>query len=74
MTTLDRLEAKLKEIEEKLEDAEGRMPAHSVRPLQMEALFQLEEERDALAAEIRKLREEQVQKINKNEHPTLMKP
>ncbi len=57
MTTLDRLEAKLKEIEEKLEDAEGRMPAHSVRPLQMEALFQLEEERDALAAEIRKLRD-----------------
>ena len=35
------------------------MPAHSVKPQQMTALFQLEEERDALAAEIRKYREEQ---------------
>jgi hypothetical protein len=59
MATIDSLEEKLKEIEEKLEDAEARMPAHSVKPLQMTALFQLEEERDALAAEIRKYREEQ---------------
>ncbi len=59
MTIIDSLEEKLREIEAKLEDAEGRMPAHSVKPLQMSALFQLEEERDALTAEIRKLREEQ---------------
>ena len=61
MATIERLEEKLKEIEEKLEDAEGRMPAHSAKPPQMAALFQLEEERDALAAEIGKLREKQVQ-------------
>jgi len=60
MTSIDSLEKKLKEIDKKLEDAEGRMPAHSVKPMQMAALFQLEEERDALAAEIRKLREKQV--------------
>ena len=60
MTSIDSLEKKLREIDKKLEDAEGRMPAHSVKPMQMAALFQLEEERDALAAEIRKLREKQV--------------
>ena len=57
MTRIDLLKKKLAEIEAKLEDAEGRMPAHSVKPGQMAALFQLEEERDALAAEIRMLRE-----------------
>ncbi len=56
MTKIDQLETRLKEIEEKLEDAEGRLPAHSVRPWQMAALFQLEEERDALSARIRELR------------------
>ena len=55
MKRLDHLKQKLAEIEAQLEDAEGRMPAHSVKPGQMAALFQLEEERDALAAEIRKL-------------------
>ena len=55
MTKIDQLKQKLEEIEDKLEDAEGRMPAHSVKPGQMAALFQLEEERDALAAEIRML-------------------
>ena len=60
MATIDSLEKKLKEIEAKLEDAEGRMPAHSVKPFQMAALFQLEEERDALSAEIRKLRKDQI--------------
>jgi len=56
MPTLETLEAELRQVEEKLADAEGRMPAHSVRPGQMAAVFQLEEERDALAAEIQKLR------------------
>ncbi len=56
MPTLESLEAELRQVEKKLADAEGRMPAHSVRPGQMAAVFQLEEERDALAAEIQKLR------------------
>ena len=55
MTRIDHLKQNLAEIEKKLEDAEGRMPAHSVKPGQMAALFQLEEERDTLAAEIRML-------------------
>ncbi len=57
MTRIDHLKQKLEEIKAKLEDAEGRMPAHSVKPGQMAALFQLEEERDTLAAEIRMLTE-----------------
>ena len=59
MQNLETLEARLKELEEKLEDAEGRMPAHSVKPGQMAALFQLEEERDSLVHAIRNLRASQ---------------
>ena len=59
MSSLESLEKRLREVEEKLEDAEGRLPAHSIRPWQMEALFELEEERDALVAEIQTLRSNQ---------------
>jgi len=61
MESLESLEKKLREVEEKLTDAEGRLPAHSIRPWQMEALFELEEERDALVAEIQTLRNDQTQ-------------
>ena len=59
MQNLETLEDRLKKLEEKLEDAEGRMPAHSVKPGQMAALFQLEEERDSLVDAIRNLRASQ---------------
>jgi len=59
MQSLENLEKKLMEVEEKLEDAEGRLPAHSIRPWQMEALFELEEERDTLVAEIQARRNNQ---------------
>jgi len=59
MQSLENLEKKLREVEEKLADAEGRLPAHSIRPWQMEALFELEEERDTLVAEIQALRNDQ---------------
>ncbi len=61
MTGIDHLKQKLEALEIKLEDAEGRMPAHSVKPGQMAALFQLEEERDALVAEIRMLTEKKAE-------------
>jgi hypothetical protein len=60
MQRIDHLKQKLAEIEAQLEDAERRMPAHSVKPGQMAALFQLEEERDLLAAEIRMLSAQKV--------------
>lgn len=56
MTPLQDLEAQLEKIEAQLADAEGRLPAHSVKPGQMAAFFQLEEERDALIEAIGKLR------------------
>ncbi|CAD7849527.1 MAG: hypothetical protein [Olavius algarvensis Delta 4 endosymbiont] len=59
MQSLENLEKRLRQVEEKLEDAEGRLPAHSIRPWQMEALFELEEERDTLVAEIQTLRKNQ---------------
>jgi len=59
MHSLESLEKKLRKVEEKLADAEGRLPAHSIRPWQMETLFELEEERDALVAEIQTLRNDQ---------------
>jgi hypothetical protein len=60
MPTLESLAKKLAEVDEKLADAEGRLPAHSVRPGQMAALFQLEEERETLVARIDALRKSQV--------------
>ena len=54
MKTCQELKTELEKIEEKLADAEGRMPAHSVRPHQMAALLELEEQRGALLAEIKK--------------------
>ncbi len=57
MKTLQKLEALLEKNEAQLADAEGRMPAHSVRPHQMAALLELEEERDALLAEIKAFKE-----------------
>ena len=58
MQSLESLDKRLREVEEKLADAEGRLPAHSVRPWQMEALFELEEERDTLVAEIQTRRKD----------------
>jgi len=59
MQSLESLEKRLREVEERLADAEGRLPAHTIRPWQMEALFELEEERDTLVAEIETLRADQ---------------
>ena len=59
MPDLESLKKRLREIEEELADAEGRLPAHSVRPGQMAAVFQLEEERETLTSEIEKLQQNQ---------------
>ena len=59
MPDLESLKKRLREIEEELADAEGRLPAHSVRPGQMAAVFQLEEERETLTSELKKLQQNQ---------------
>ena len=58
MQDIEMLKDRLREVMAKLEDAEGRLPAHTVRPGQMAAVFQLEEERDALTSEIEKLEQQ----------------
>ena len=47
---------KLKEIEAEIEEARRRLPAHSVKPALMAALFDLEDQRDAIVAQLRENR------------------
>ena len=53
---LQDLEKKLKELDEKIAEVNKRMPAHSVKPPIMRQLFELEDERDALAKHIENLK------------------
>jgi hypothetical protein len=50
------LRTKLKKLEEKIKETEGRLPAHSVKPAIMQELFALEDERDAILARLESLR------------------
>lgn len=50
------LDDKLKELDEKIAEINKRMPAHSVKPPIMTALFELEDERDALEKQIIELK------------------
>lgn len=51
------LEAKLKELDEKIAEVKKRMPAHSIKPPIMMELFALEDERDALEKQIYQLKQ-----------------
>jgi hypothetical protein len=55
MESIQELEKKLKEIDKKIADAEGRLPAHSVKPPIMTELFALEDEREAIMAKLKEL-------------------
>ena len=50
------LQTKLKELEEKIKETEGRLPAHSVKPAIIHELLELEDERDAILARLDILR------------------
>jgi hypothetical protein len=52
------LENKLKELEMKIKEVKKRMPAHSIKPPIMMELFELEDERDLLEAQILQLEKE----------------
>jgi len=56
MDDVQALRRKLKEIEAEIEEARRRLPAHSVKPALMAALFDLEDERDAIAEQLRQNR------------------
>jgi len=50
------LETRLEELERKIRETEGRLPAHSVKPTIMQELLELEDERDAILARLESLR------------------
>jgi hypothetical protein len=57
-TKLESLRQKFRGIEEQIEEQRKRIPPHSVKPAAIMELEALEEERDALAAEIRKIEDD----------------
>ena len=57
-TRLESLKQKIGDIEEQIEEQRKRIPPHSVKPAAIMELEALEEERDALAAEIRRIEQD----------------
>ena len=58
MTKKQQLEKKLAEIERQILETEKRLPAHSVKPPIMMELFELEDQRDALLDQLKKMKED----------------
>lgn len=56
MGSLEILEGRLRELEEKIEDAKLQLPAHSTKPPVMITLLDLEDERDAILEQINAIR------------------
>ena len=50
------LEKKLAELEHKIRETERRLPAHSVKPPIMTELFELEDEYEAVASQLKALK------------------
>jgi hypothetical protein len=59
MVTKADLEKRLLEVEAEIQEARRRLPAHSVKPLLMAALFALEDERDDILYQLSGLPESQ---------------
>jgi hypothetical protein len=55
MTKLPMLKRQLVDLEERIAEAERRLPAHSTKPATMMMLLELEDERDSLLAQIKAL-------------------
>jgi hypothetical protein len=55
MTKKQQLEKKLEEIEIQIQETEKRLPAHSVKPPIMIKLFELEDQRNVLLEQLKKL-------------------
>jgi hypothetical protein len=55
MANFIELYKRLKQIEIDIREARRRLPAHSVKPVLMQALFELENERDAILNRLRAL-------------------
>ena len=55
------LEEKLAELEMKIRETEKRLPAHSVKPPIMTELFELEDEYEAVFAQLKALKADQAE-------------
>ena len=55
MTPAEEVRARIAAIDQKIRDAEARLPAHSVKPPIMQELFALEEARETLVRRLREL-------------------
>lgn len=62
MIQSESLETKLERISAMIQEAEARLGAHSVKPVLMQQLFELEEERDRLLKELEAVEEERGQR------------
>jgi hypothetical protein len=51
------LEKRLTELDEEIKSVEKQLPAHSVKPPLMTALFELEDEREAVIEELERLKQ-----------------
>lgn len=58
MTSRQQLKNQLKRVSAMIEEAEARLGAHSTKPILMQQLFELEEERDMLVAKLSALSSE----------------
>jgi hypothetical protein len=54
---INSLKIRLKELDERIKAVEKQLPAHSVKPLIMTQLFELEDERDAVFKELEGLKQ-----------------
>ena len=55
MADREQLESRLHRLNALVQEAEARLGAHSVKPVLMQQLFELEEEREELLAELGRL-------------------
>lgn len=57
MASIEKLQRRLEELAEEIEETKRRLPAHSVKPPVMQDLLRLEDEYDEVLEQIRRLRE-----------------
>jgi uncharacterized protein YqcC (DUF446 family) len=55
MNPIKELEKKLEEIDRRILETEKHLPAHSVKPPIMKEIFELEDQREAILAQLKKL-------------------
>ena len=55
MNRKQELKQKLEELDRQILEAEQHLPAHSVKPPIMQEIFELEDQREAIAAQLKEL-------------------